>query len=538
MVAAKKYRFTRRLGGGGMAEVWLASVSGAEGFSRPVAIKRILAEHSANPEFARLFIKEARISSQLRHPNVVDVLDFDRDEEGRLFLAMELVDGKDLHGLLRAGALPFGVIVHVTSGVLRGLGYAHQVSKPGPDGQPHNLGIVHRDVSPHNVLLSWGGQVKVSDFGIATATAATSQVTNWKEIKGKPTYMSPEQVQGQPLDNRSDLFAVGIMLHEMLTGQPLFEGGQIAEVIARVLAQPIAPPSAIRPEVPADLEAVAMRLLEREAARRYQTAEDALEHLLACTEASNRGPDLLAALLAERFPEDAPRFARPATPRPHERATITGGGPAPGSDWAEPSANASLPYPAPPGQTLALTPTPQAESGPVRRRRALVVGIAAGGSLALAALLAWGLSGSGESAASVAPDAAPPIATPPPAAAVAEDDAAVIATLAELDAGVPAADPDDAPPPDAAPVQTPERATRRPPASRRAEARQTGRVRVAVTPWAEVYVGGELRGYAPTTLELPVGTHTLRLSKPDTGQDERVRIRVRADQPAVIERSW
>ena len=214
-----KYRLDARLGGGGMAEVFLGSTVGAEGFSRKVAIKRVLGGFSDNRAFADMFVSEAQISSRLVHPNIVSVLDFDRDAEKRLFLVMELVEGKDLDALISTGVLPFPVVVFVISEVLRGLGYAHDL----PVGSDVR-GVVHRDVSPHNVLLSWEGAVKVSDFGIAKARAA-SEATASEFIKGKPAYMSPEQANGQRLDGRSDLFAVGVMLWEMLVGPPAVRRG-------------------------------------------------------------------------------------------------------------------------------------------------------------------------------------------------------------------------------------------------------------------------------------------------------------------------
>src|SRR5436305_8483532 len=160
MTTLGKYRLEQRLGGGGMAEVFIGSTVGAEGFSRRIAVKRVLPGYSENPAFAQMFVSEARISSRLVHPNIVSVLDFDRDAEQRLFLVMELVDGKDLDALATTGPLPIPVVIYAIGDALRGLGHAHDL----PAGDDGMRGIVHRDVSPHNVLLSWDGAVKVSDF--------------------------------------------------------------------------------------------------------------------------------------------------------------------------------------------------------------------------------------------------------------------------------------------------------------------------------------------------------------------------------------
>lgn len=306
-----KYRLEARLGGGGMAEVFVASVVGAEGFARRVAIKRVLPGYSDNPQFGRMFVDEAKISSRLQHPNVVSVLDFDRDAEGRLYLVMELVEGKDLDALVATGPLPFPVVVFVIAEVLRGLGYAHDLPVlddaqfAGSQTVRGMRGIVHRDVSPHNVLVSWEGSVKVSDFGIAKARMADNATAS-QFIKGKPAYMSPEQANGEQLDGRSDLFAVGIMLWEMLCGRRLFVGEDTRAMLAAVLFGQIPRPRAVRSDVPKDLDRVAMKLLERERNARYATAEHAIADLLACNAAPRDGREQLKRTMAERFPFEAP----------------------------------------------------------------------------------------------------------------------------------------------------------------------------------------------------------------------------------------
>lgn len=286
-----------------MAEVFRGTLIGAEGFARPVAIKRVLPGYSADASFAEMLKTEARIASLLAHPNIVSVLDFDRDEQQRLFLVMELVEGKDLSQLLKTGPLPISVITFVLHELLRALAFAHSMEH---QGQP--MFIVHRDVSPHNVLLAWSGAVKLSDFGIAKAAAST-QVTATGVVKGKVAYLSPEQALAQDVDGRSDLFAAGIMLYEMLTGARLFGvkgGAQDQVIIHRVLTLPIGLPRAVNPAISAQLEAVCMKLLERDRRERFQTAEAALEALLSCPDMSKRGPLELAELLAARFPRDAP----------------------------------------------------------------------------------------------------------------------------------------------------------------------------------------------------------------------------------------
>jgi hypothetical protein len=311
MIAHDKYRLAHRLGSGGMADVFRAEITGAEGFSRPVAIKRLHAGVSADPEFCDMFVREARLLATLQHPNIVSVLDFEWDAESRLFLVMELVDGVNLAQLVRGGQLPVPAAVHVTAEVLRGLGHAHA------------RGILHRDVTPHNVLLAWTGEIKLSDFGLAKVSAS-SRVSSRGSIQGKVPYLSPEQLQGLTIDARSDLFSVGVMAYQLLTGRyPFFGRGDhptMAEAIARMLTAIIVPPRDLRPEIPLELSDVVMRLLDRDREQRYAGTEQ----VLAALPGSIEGREAVAALLAEHFPagageseaEPSERAGTPHPPRP------------------------------------------------------------------------------------------------------------------------------------------------------------------------------------------------------------------------------
>lgn len=288
-----------------MAEVYRAMLRGAEGFERAVAIKRVLPGLSSDASFGEMFVREARLASQLNHPNIATVHDFDRDDDGCLFIVMELVDGKDLRSLSRSGELPIPIVTHVVAELLRALDYAHSLEH---EGQPMRL--VHRDVTPHNVLISWQGAVKLTDFGIARAFAE-SPLTNTGVVKGKAAYLSPEQARADgEIDGRSDLFAVGVILHELLSGDRLFgvsKGAPDMVVVRRVLKMDIPPLENVSPE----LQAVANRLLERDRDKRYPYAKAALEELLGCPEISARAPLDLAALMVSRFPQDAPSSSNP-----------------------------------------------------------------------------------------------------------------------------------------------------------------------------------------------------------------------------------
>jgi serine/threonine-protein kinase len=381
-----RYDVERRLGGGGMAEVFLASLRGAEGFSRRVAIKRVLPYYADRPELAALFVREAQLSAQLHHPNVVSVLDFERDADRGLFLVMELVEGKDLSQLLATGRIPISLAIFLAIEVLRGLGYAHHLAT----GEV--AGLVHRDVSPQNVLLSWEGSVKVSDFGIAKARAATL-ASESVVVKGKVSYMSPEQADGRPLDGRSDLFAVGVMLWEMLVGRSPFRGNSSQEVLASLFLATIPPPSSLCPEVAEDLSRVVMRLLERDLAQRYATAEEALNDLTACRDMPRDGRAELAEILRLRFGEEVVR--PPARSSVPSRSSVPAGSPLPAPTSSRPSVPSSSPFHptmlAPSGPSRVSAPATPPAAPPSPRRAPLRLLGAFTAALAAAALATAGL---------------------------------------------------------------------------------------------------------------------------------------------------
>jgi len=267
------YRLVERIAIGGMAEVFRAKRSGVEGFEKTVAVKRILSHLSDNKEFVDMFINEAKVVSGLTHPNIVQIFDLGKIDRS-YYIAMEYVQGRDLRTILRRArergiAVPHALAAYVVSRMCAALEYAHR--KRDEAGQP--MRIVHRDVSPQNILLSFEGDVKLTDFGIAKA-ASKATITDRGALRGKLLYMSPEQAWGNPMDRRSDIFSLGIVFYEMLTGQKPFVGTSETSILDTVRACKVAPPTSIDATVPEKIERVALKALERDPEVRYQDAAE------------------------------------------------------------------------------------------------------------------------------------------------------------------------------------------------------------------------------------------------------------------------
>lgn len=266
-----KYHLLRRLAMGGMAEIFRAQRVGPAGFSRDLVIKRIHPEFSEDTEFVRMFTNEATFAAKLRHPNIVQVLDFDQ-VGGVYYIAMELVDGADLKRVQSLGEkagkkLPFQLAIFVIIQVLKGLAHAHNYTQ----GQ-ESLNIVHRDVSPHNILLSEEGEVKLTDFGIARVMQHASATASGV-LKGKTSYMAPEQTYTPHVDWRADLFAVGVILWELLCHRRLFAANNDLEAVKKVRQAVIPPPHSIDGTIPEQLSALVMEALEREPKDRVPDAK-------------------------------------------------------------------------------------------------------------------------------------------------------------------------------------------------------------------------------------------------------------------------
>ena len=268
-----KYYLLERINVGGMAEVFKAKTFGVEGFERLLAVKRILPNIAEDEEFITMFIDEAKIAVQLQHANIAQIFDLGKVEDS-YFIALEYVNGRDLRSIFdrmrsRGEALPIALACHVMMQVCEGLDYAHNKR----DGQGRELHLIHRDISPQNVLIGYDGEVKLIDFGIAKA-AGKASTTQAGILKGKFGYMSPEQVRGLPIDKRSDIFAVGIVLYELLTGERLFVGETDFSTLEKVRNVEIVPPSSYNNKIPQELERLMMKALARDPEDRYSNAID------------------------------------------------------------------------------------------------------------------------------------------------------------------------------------------------------------------------------------------------------------------------
>jgi serine/threonine protein kinase len=268
-----RYTVLKHLASGGMADVLVARTDGIEGFERHVVLKRIRAEHAKDQRFVTMFLDEARLSATLHHQNIVQVHDIG-ESSGEYYFAMEYIHGEDLRKVLSAVArtkthMPLGYVVAIVSSAAAGLHYAHE--RRGTDKKP--LGIVHRDVSPSNVLLGFDGAIKIVDFGIAKA-AMRSAETRSGSLKGKVSYMSPEQCKGETVDRRSDIYSLGVVLYELATTTRLFKGENDYLMMDAIVQGKVPLPRVRRPDLPNDLSTIIMRALSTDPARRFQTADE------------------------------------------------------------------------------------------------------------------------------------------------------------------------------------------------------------------------------------------------------------------------
>lgn len=273
---------------GGMAMVWAARVKGTRGFQKIVAVKTMLSKLSEDAQFEQMFLDEAQLASQIRHPNVVEISDLG-EQDGVLYLAMEWIDGVPLNQLMKsakiAGGVPLPIAVRIVQNACAGLHAAHELR----DGKGQLIGLVHRDVSPQNILVTYDGVSKVVDFGVAKATAMGGGATVAGQLKGKVSYMAPEQVRGEAIDRRIDVFAIGIVLYALTTGKHPFRRESEAATMYTIASEdPVVAPRKFLPEYPATLEAVLLKALAKDAKERYASASELMRALDQCLPVSER----------------------------------------------------------------------------------------------------------------------------------------------------------------------------------------------------------------------------------------------------------
>jgi serine/threonine protein kinase len=489
MLKLGKYEIVKRLAKGGMAEIFLARAVGLRGFQRMVVVKRILPVLACKADFLEMFLNEARIAATLQHPNVVQMYDVGV-VDGDYFIAMEYLHGEDVRSLQNTlhkmkERIPLEHVLQIVIGVCAGLHYAHE--KLGFDGQP--LSIVHRDVSPQNVIVTFDGGVKLLDFGVAKA-ASNAHETRCGVVKGKIPYMSPEQCRGAPLDRRSDLYSVGIILYELTLGRRLYSDGTEFEILKRIAERPVTPPRVIEPDYDERLERIVIRALAKDPARRYQTAralqidlEDFARHRGMYMSAISLS-QFMARVFGDR--REAWRDAPLALADTHDYSVEV---------------------------IIEREPEPPVE--PPRRSRLPLLALAMALLGALIGIVWHGAR------PSLAPATTPveiarlplsPVVTPP-----------MVTPLAPL------LGPMLEPAPVATPAPVLEIVARHP------RPRGDGTLMLAARPWCEVVIDGAARGATPSTVRLAAGWHKVRVTNPAFHIDQKFSVQIGPGQ--VVRRS-
>jgi serine/threonine-protein kinase len=552
-----RYQLVRKLATGGMAEVFLARADGPMGFQKKCVLKRILPHFTDDPSFVQMFLAEARLAAELNHPNLVQIFDFG-EVDGQYFIAMEYIDGPNLRVLNRevrqaSGPMRLTIAARIITLAAEGLHFAHELKDES--GRPVEL--VHRDISPDNVLVSRGGGVKVVDFGIAKA-ANQPHLTKSGMIKGKLAYMPPEQLAREPLDRRADLYALGVVLYELVSGEMPFDASSEVSIIQAVMGQePLRRVNSRRGDVPPELDAIVARCLEKDPERRYRTCRELQGDLERFIQASGDvvGAGEIAALIDHAFPAELESaFSQvPSSPgtgdgsnpaldatmpraKSASRPSVTALRPVPDAQ-TEPASTAPSRTGAsrePRGRTDGLTASGQptastvAPSSPAPSRVPLVIGVlcavALGGAVTYGVLKANDLPVKPLAGSLDAGPALPKIFPTPISLPVPDDlrpevrDAAVLAPVDEaLDAGQ--GSPVDAGAP--APV-VPVHVT--PPVT----AHQTGTLELRIRPYATVTIDGRPVGDTPLPVQvLSVGHHKVRLVNPTLGKDVLLDVQIR-----------
>lgn len=456
------YRIVRKLAVGGMAEIFLAQLEASHGFTKQVVLKRLLPQLCEDPSFVKMFLHEARLTARLDHPNIAQVFDIG-ESEGRVYYAMEYVHGHDLRAVAkrmkaRSGEPPLELVVGVGIGVAAGLHHAHTARDE--HGRP--LSIVHRDVTPSNVVVSYTGVPKLLDFGVAKAQVADRDRTTVGVLKGKLPYMSPEQIYGSTLDGRSDVFSLGIILWELSTLQRLYRFDSNLETVKRITTIDAPRPSSVRPMYPPKLEAIIMKALARDPSQRYANAFElqrvlenyALEHRMAIT--PSRMTELMAGLFAAEL--ESERTLLESEPRESTDSEVL-----PARSLDQDTLNRVMELE--PAEVVAMGLATEAVTAPVRveskrsSKRAWPWIAAGAGSLALIVALTLIETDKPTAPREPSEDAAEPALEPAPALVPAPAPAAVVEPAAapvELEAEPSDVAPEPEPEPDPEPESQPE----------------------------------------------------------------------------------
>lgn len=533
-----KYQLVCKLATGGMAELFLAKAAGPMGFEKTLVLKRILPQLADDPAFLEMFLNEARVVARLEHPNIVQIFDFGQ-AEGSWFLAMEYIDGPNLRILSKraqAGGVELApaLCAKIVSLASEGLAFAHDALDP-VTGEP--LGLVHRDISPDNLLVSRQGAVKVVDFGVAKLAGQLHR-TQTGVLKGKVAYMPPEQFRGEVLDRRADVYALGIVLYELLTGQRPFQASTEASIMRAVLFDPLVPLRTRRPELPEALGQILDRALAKEREERYPDChalhEDLERFVLSMGESV--GARQIAQLVT-RVAGDSGLFITSGSQSEPRRSKPTGSNLPVVVPYATPTGSKAL-NPAPPGSTPpaeemteeldVLVPTPPsvaqqappaAVEPPALSGRRWPVWAAA---MVLSALVGAG----GFVLLYPRPAPEPPPSTP---ASTGVPQPVAMAALADTAEAQPPASTEPPPvvPVQAEPVQA-ELAAVEPVRPPKPAPRRMGRLDIRVRPYATVVLDGKEIGQTPLApLRLAAGPHTLRLINTRLGKDVTVSVEVK-----------
>jgi serine/threonine-protein kinase len=433
-----QYVLVRKLAEGGMAEIFLSKLLGADGFERNVVIKRMLAHLSSLPDFVEMFREEARLAARLSHPNIITIHELGFIE-GCYYICMEYLAGEDFSTTLRQAGrkrqyTPLPIVMRTLVDAARGLHFAHDFTNES--GQP--LNIVHRDISPSNLYVTYQGQVKVLDFGIAKASSRLVQ-TRTGVVKGKYIYMAPEQARGEEVDRRADIFSLGVSLYESLTNVRPFARENDLAVLNALLTGDFMPPTALRKDLPKELEAVVLKAMALRPEDRYATASefaDALEHCLVgkvpLATSKQLSEYLRAQFGEERFTEKTrvptlatlkAMSAQMGASPPEKPVVFASSGVFPAASFPPPPpADAVVPAPPKRNSATGIVPPPSSapaasKEGPtaVRPRRMGLVALSVGGVLlaAVGGFVAWRSLGTPPEPVAVSPTP-PPAATPPP----------------------------------------------------------------------------------------------------------------------------